>query len=187
VPSGPGGQRRSARMRVLVYGFGPYRRFKNNITREIVRKLRASPNLKKIVFPVRFHKKQFTIAVSKYRPDVVLGLGQCSTGRLLRIERRAVNKRREHKKEKPRAIVRGGPKSMPATLRLEKAALGKHVKISYDAGDYVCNFSMYVILDYLRRRRRENGRFGFIHVPHDYDPARAQAFLAGLVGKLATL
>jgi len=159
-------------MRVLVYGFGPYQRFKDNITQEIVGKLPASRNLKKIVFPVRFDKKQFTTAIKKYRSDIVLGLGQCSGGKLLRVERRAVNKKRNHKKESVRAIVRGGARTLPTSLKLDKSALGERAKISYDAGDYVCNFSMYVILDYLERHHLST-RFGFIHVPHDYDLARA--------------
>lgn len=155
-------------MRVLIYGFGPYKQFEDNITRRIVRNLPSSHNLKKIVFPVRFDKKQFTDAVKKHRPDFVLGLGQCSRGRLLRIERKAMNKRREQKKEKARSILRGGPRWLPTTLRLEKLALGKQTKISHNAGDYVCNFSMYVMLDYLQRHRSETG-FGFIHVPYRYN------------------
>jgi pyroglutamyl-peptidase len=172
--------------RVLVYGFGPYKQFKDNVTSRIVKKLRASRTLKKIVFPVKFDKKQFIDAVKKHRPDVVLGLGQCSKGSWMRIERRAINKKRSYKKEKPRAIARGGAKWLPANLRPEKSASAGRTKISYDAGDYVCNFSMYVVLDYLRRHRRET-RFGFIHVPHDYDPARARVFLTRLVGKLPSL
>jgi len=155
-------------MRMMVYGFGPYRDFEKNITQHIVRKLPRSANLQKIVFPVRFDKKQFTGAVKKHRPDFVLGLGQSSRGRLLRIERRAVNKRREQKKEKARSILRGGPRWLPTTLRLGKLALGKQTKISHNAGDYVCNFSMYVMLDYLQRHRSETG-FGFIHVPYRYN------------------
>jgi pyroglutamyl-peptidase len=162
-------------MRILIYGFGPYRQFKRNITQHIVRNLPSPRNLKKIVFPVRFDKKQFTDAVKKHRPDLVLGLGQCSRGRLLRIERRAVNKRRNRKREKPHTITHGGVRSLKTTLNLEPAP-GKQAKLSSNAGDYVCNFSMYVILDYLRRYRPE-AQFGFIHVPYDYDPKRAAKFV----------
>ncbi len=169
-------------MRILVYGFGPYRQFKTNVTQRIVRKLSSSRNLKKIVFPVRFDKKQFTEAVRRHRPDFILGLGQCSGGRLLRIERRAVNRRRNDRGGKGRAIVRGGPATLASTLRLEKSALGRQAKISRDAGDYVCNFSMYVILDYLRRHSA-SARFGFIHVPHDYHAARAAKFVGRVLKK----
>jgi pyroglutamyl-peptidase len=170
-------------MRVLVYGFGAYKQFKDNITRRIVRKLPPSANLKKIIFPVRFHKTQFTAAIKKHRPDVILGLGQCSTGAKLRIERRAVNRRRNNKVEKGRAIARGGPKALAATLRLDKPVLGKQAKISRDAGDYVCNFSMYVMLDYLRRRSKA-ARFGFVHVPCDYDRKRAVKWVTKILRML---
>src|SRR5689334_9048909 len=102
-------------MRVLVYGFGPYKQFKKNITRKILRKLPRSAKLKKIVFPVRFDKNQFIAAVAKHRPDVILGLGQCGSGKHLRIERRAANRRRNSKEEKGRAIRRGGPKARTPT------------------------------------------------------------------------
>jgi pyrrolidone-carboxylate peptidase len=171
-------------MLVMVYGFGPYRQFENNITQQIVRKLPSSPNLQKIVFPVRFDKKQFTDAVKKHRPDFVLGLGQSSRGRLLRIERRAVNKRRDDKKQKLRPIVRGGPKWLQTHLRQEKSALGRQAKLSSDAGDYVCNFSMYVILDYLRRHTGGIAQFGFVHIPHRYDPKKATRFVRKVLNQL---
>lgn len=170
-------------MRVLIYGFGPYGQFKDNITQHIVNTLPRSANLKKIVFPVRFNKQQFPDSVKRFRPDVVVGLGQCSRGRQLRIERRAVNKRRSHKKENARSIVRGGPVSLPTTLNLQKFADGKQARISKDAGDYVCNFSMYVILHYLRHHRRD-ARFGFVHVPHDYNPERAVKFVRKILRSL---
>lgn len=171
-------------MLVMVYGFGPYRQFENNITQQIVRKLPSSPNLQKIVFPVRFNKKQFTDAVKKHRPDLVLGLGQCSRGRLLRIERRAVNKRRNRKEEKPHSITRGGVRSLKTTLKLEQLAPGKQAKLSSNAGDYVCNFSMYVILDYLRRHTGGIARFGFVHIPHQYDPKKATQFVLKILNRL---
>ena len=136
-------------MRILIYGFGPYKQFQENITQRVLGKLPARSGVRQLVFPVRFDKKQFASAVERFRPDIILGLGQCSNGRLLRIEQRAVNRKRNDRKERARPIVLGGPKWLPTTLRLEKLALGKQAKISRDAGDYVCNFSMYVILAYL--------------------------------------
>jgi pyrrolidone-carboxylate peptidase len=171
-------------MRVLIYGFGPYRQFRDNVTRHIVRKLPRSANLKKIVFRVRFDKKQFIDAVKKYRPDFVLGLGQCSTGKLLRIERRAVNRRRNEKRDKAWPIVRGGPKRLPTTLKLGGAVRGKQVKLSSNAGDYVCNFSMYVILYSLRRHTGGIAYFGFVHIPRRYDLKKATLFVRKVLHKL---
>ncbi len=160
-------------MRLLIYGFGPYLRFKGNITEKILRKLPRRRGLKKIVFPVRFQKSQFVKTVKKYNPDAVLGLGQRSRGRRLKIELKAVNQKRKDKREKPTSIVPGGPKRLRTNLELKGS---DQATISYDAGNYVCNYSMYVILDYLRRNRLPT-RFGFIHIPHHYNVAKATRFL----------
>jgi pyrrolidone-carboxylate peptidase len=161
-------------MRILVYGFGVYRSFKENVTGKIIRRLPRQRQLSKIIFPVRFHRRQFIDAVRKHDPDVILGLGQCSRGKRLRIERCALNKRRADKHEKAQPIVRGGPRQLPTNLRLR---IGPPARFSRNAGDYVCNYSMYVILDYLKRRRLPV-RFGFVHIPHDFDPGKASRILA---------
>ncbi len=164
-------------MRLLIYGFGPYKQFKDNITEKILRGLPARKGVKKVIFPVRFQKRQFIEALKKHRPEVILGLGQTSRSRRIKIERQAVNWRRENKGDRARPIRAGGRKWLGANLRLNG---GRQAKISYDAGDYVCNYSMYVILDYLKRRALP-ARFGFIHIPHDYSLPRARRFLAGAI------
>ena len=92
-------------MHLLIYGFGPYLGFHDNVTEKIVRKLPKRRWLKKVIFPVRFHRSQFINAIKAYDPDVILGLGQCSRGRLLRIESTAINQRRNSKSEKARRIA----------------------------------------------------------------------------------
>lgn len=167
-------------MRVLVYGFGPYRNFQSNITESILRKLPRSHRLHRIIFPVEFNKSQFLDSIRQYKPNVVLGLGQCSRGRRLRIEVQAVNRRRHHKGEKARPIVPGGALRLRTNLRFD---LGRRARLSQNAGDYVCNYSMYVVLDFLKRSRAPI-RFGFIHVPHRYDAATAVRMLAKAIGKI---
>ncbi|MGH7773150.1 MAG: hypothetical protein ACREQA_13065 [Candidatus Binatia bacterium] len=160
-------------MRLLLYGFGPYLRFKENITEKLLNKLPGKKGLKKVVFPVRFQKGQFIKTMKRYNPDVVLGLGQRSRGRRLKIELKAGNQKRKDKREKPRSIVPGGPERLRTSLELNGI---DQARISYDAGNYVCNYSMYVILDYLRRNRLPT-RFGFIHIPHHYNVDKAIRFL----------
>jgi pyroglutamyl-peptidase len=167
-------------MRVLIYGFGPYREFSDNITEKILRKFPQRNGLKKVVFPVRFHKSQFIGAVEKHKPDVIVGLGQCSRGRRLRIEAQAINSRRNNQNEKGRPIITGQPPRLRTNIKL---ALGRHGKSSHKAGDYVCNYSMYVILDFLKRRRLPI-RFGFIHIPHKYQANKAMRLLEKAIGKI---
>jgi len=166
-------------MRILIYGFGPYHQFRDNVTEKIVRALPKRRGLKKIVFPVRFHKGQFTGAVEQFRPDVILGLGQCSTGRVLRIETRAVNRLRNTKNEQPKPIVRAGSPELYPDLQLDLAG---RARMSRDAGDYVCNFSMYVMLDHIKRLRLPI-LYGFVHVPCRYDQKLAQRALRGAMDR----
>jgi pyroglutamyl-peptidase len=164
-------------MRLLLYGFGPYHHFRQNITERILRGLPTQKGLKKVVFPVRFHKGQFIKAVKDAKPDVIVGLGQCSRGQRLRIETKAVNRRRKDQRTKSRPIVPGGKPTLLTNLMLD---CGGEARSSGDAGDYVCNYSMYVILDYLRQHQL-NVRFGFIHIPHLYNSRRAIRFLTKVI------
>ncbi|HWP58718.1 MAG TPA: hypothetical protein VNL14_12580 [Candidatus Acidoferrales bacterium] len=129
--------------RILVYGFGPYGHFASNITARALEALAPVRNLKKIIFPVRFNEAQFVGAVRTYRPEIVLGLGQCARGASLRIETRAKNLKRERKSPIMKPIHPGGPRWLETTLPLRAEPQAKR---SRDAGSYVCNFSMYVIL-----------------------------------------
>src|SRR5262245_5589377 len=167
-------------MRLLIYGFGSYRHFQDNVTEKILRRLPRRNGLKKIVFPVRFQKAQFLSAIKKHRPDLVLGLGQCAHGQRLRIEVQAVNRRRNSPDDKARPILGGGSPSLRTHLRL---ALGQQGKYSNNAGEYVCNYSMYVILAFINRHQLPT-RFGFIHIPHRYDYKKATRLVEKAIGKI---
>lgn len=155
-------------MRVLVYGFGPYRQFRDNITARIIRSLPKFSGLMTEIFPVRFQRRQFIAALKRRRPDIILGLGQ-SSRKQIAVETRARNRWRAGKSDEFRPIFRVRPKSLPTTLKIRA---GRSVRSSNDAGDYVCNYSMYVLLDAALREGRKV-RFGFIHVPHDWDLPKA--------------
>jgi pyroglutamyl-peptidase len=157
--------------RILLYGFGPYRQFRDNITARILQLLPPQTGLTKVVFPVRFHRLQFIQALHRYKPDIVLGLGQ-STRKKIEVEMRAANRKRGAKNAGARPISARGPRWLPTTLRLK---LSHAVRSSKDAGDYVCNYSMYVMLDHIRGRELKT-RYGFIHIPFDH-PRRASTKL----------
>lgn len=166
--------------RVLLYGFGPYREFRNNITARLIRSLTPRPGLKKIVFPVRFHRKQFVGAIIQFKPEIILGLGQSSRVRI-DVEAQAVNRRRGRSTGPSKVISPTGPEKLRTTLALRA---GRGAGRSTDAGDYVCNFSMYVMLDHIRRRSADI-RYGFIHIPHDYDLEKAVGLVSKIVHQLS--
>lgn len=167
-------------MRLLVYGFGPYRNFSDNVTAKIIKLLPKRRGLKKVVFPVRFDRRQFIDAIDRHRPDVILGLGQ-SSRRRIEVETRAANRRRASHKARARLISTAGPCWLATNLRLR---LGRFARKSKDAGDYVCNYSMYVMLDHIRRGRRPI-RYGFVHIPHCFPPAVAARVVRNLLRQAA--
>jgi pyrrolidone-carboxylate peptidase len=169
-------------MRILLYGFGPYRHFSKNITATIVKAVPRQPGLRKVVFPVRFDRGQFIGALKKHRPDIIVGLGQ-SSRRQIEIEARAANRRRASKKAALRPILRNGPRWLGTSLKLK---LGRHARRSSNAGEYVCNYSMYVALEHIRRKRLRT-IFGFVHIPYDYDARKAANLVGNVLRKLRRL
>lgn len=169
-------------MAILLYGFGPYRQFRDNITARIIRSLPSQAGLKKFIFPVRFQRRQFIDALNRHKPDIVLGLGQSSRKRI-EVETWARNRRCGRKLDRPRPIFKDKPKSLPTTLSIRA---GRWAGISKDAGDYVCNYSMFVLLDEIGRRRMKTS-FGFIHIPHDCDQEKARRFVERILGQCAPL
>jgi pyrrolidone-carboxylate peptidase len=73
-----------------------------------------------------------------------------------------------------------GPRWLPTTLSVK---LGPLARRSKNAGDYVCNYSMYAMLDHIRRCRPQI-RYGFVHIPFDRDPRGAARLIARAIMKL---
>jgi pyroglutamyl-peptidase len=167
--------------RILLYGFGPYRQFRDNITAKIIRSLPPQPGLKKVVFPVRFHRKQFVDALERLKPDIVIGLGQ-SSRRSIDVEAQAANRRRARPADAPKLVSPRGPARLRTTLTLK---LGRQARKSSNAGDYVCNFSMYVMLDHIRCNRLDTP-YGFIHVPHDGDEKKVAGWIKQILASCNT-
>jgi pyroglutamyl-peptidase len=162
--------------RILLYGFGPYRQFRDNITAKIVQSLPRQPGLRKVVFPARFSRKQFVDALKRHNPDVVLGLGQ-SSRRRIEVELQAKNRRRSSKAAKAKTISGRGPARLKTTLDVK---IERQVGKSTNAGDYVCNFSMYVMLAHIRRVGTDVP-YGFIHIPYDHDRVKARRSVAKIL------
>lgn len=167
-------------MAILLYGFGPYRQFRDNITARIIKSLEPKSGLRKVIFPVRFQRRLFIDALDRHKPDVILGLGQ-SSRKQIEVETRARNRRRARKLDPPRPIFKDQPKSLPTTLAIRA---GRWAGISKDAGDYVCNYSMFVMLEEISRKKMPT-RFGFIHIPHDCDDRKASRIVARILRQFA--
>jgi pyroglutamyl-peptidase len=175
-----GGRNYDDPMQILIYGFGPYRQFQENITARIVKSLAPRLGLKQAVFLVRFRRSQFVGALKRHKPDVVLGMGQ-SERKNIEIEIRAANRKRVSKAAPARLISKHGRRWLPTTLAIR---MRPAIRRSKNAGDYVCNYSMYVIIDYLRRQAPK-AKFGFVHIPFDYDVSKAEKVIERIICQLS--
>src|SRR6266511_194177 len=110
--------------------------------------------------------------LKRNRPDAVLGLGQSSRQRI-EVESSATNRKRVRASHRPKRISTNGPTHRRTTLEIKT---GRQAGKSTDAGDYVCNYSMYVMLDHIAHEHLKI-LFAFVHIPHDYDWRKASRFV----------
>jgi pyrrolidone-carboxylate peptidase len=166
-------------MRILVYGFGPYRDFRDNITEIIIKTLPPLPGLRTAIFPVRFNRRQFIDVLERHEPYHVIGLGQCMRDRI-ELESRAANRKRASQSGRVKPIRQSGAEFISTTLDVD---LGSRVGRSDNAGDYVCNYSIYVMLEYISRSGSDC-RFGFLHIPHDIDLEKGVAVVMRAIAQI---
>lgn len=145
-------------MRALLTGFGPFGRWAVNSSGEAVRALAAArPDLATAVLPVDHEAAPVALAgaVAAARPDVLLLTGLADEPRL-RLERLA--RRPAHVAEGPEILHGLWP--WAAALEAIRAA-GAPVRLSDDAGRYVCDTSYWSALRLHPRPRA----VAFLHVP----------------------
>ena len=144
--------------RILVYGFGPYKQYRTNITEMTLRNIRLPKNTIVHIFDVRFARQMFIDVFDQIQPTIIIGLGQHPRARKLRIERKT--------------FPRGDPKkSLTTTLKLPNTS---DTTIAYNPGDYVCNFSMWHTRAWCQKH---NARSGFLHIPKNYSQDRLKRYL----------
>ncbi|WOO42208.1 hypothetical protein [Rubellicoccus peritrichatus] len=160
--------------RALVYGFGPFQNYRHNVTSDIVAEINQTGLATGIVFDVRFDREMFEDAIKHHRPDIIIGMGQHPGAKKIRIERRAVNWRKDDQLNE-QMIAENGPRYRYTSLKIPDDDLST---ITYDAGTYVCNFSMYVMCEY---SKRTGVPFAFLHVPFDVDPKRVVRYILNSV------
>lgn len=83
-------------MRILITAFEPFGGAETNITQSVLSLLPDSVAdwaIEKVCLPVSFKRAPIVLreAIATYSPDLVIMLGQCSTGENIRLERFAIN------------------------------------------------------------------------------------------------
>jgi pyroglutamyl-peptidase len=176
---------------VLVTGFGPFPGARTNPSASILGQLRRHGArlqrlgiaLRCVLLPVVHDEigPSLARAVAVHRPDAILHLGLAGRRSKLSVETRAVNRVGPlHPDARGRlppsqVLARGAPPSLTATYEAARvlAAIrrqGLAASRSIDAGDYVCNTTLYRSLLAVAAPR-----IGFLHVPRVQRPDQPKA------------
>ena len=137
----------------LLYAFEPWGKNASNISEDVLTKLNLSVD--KVNVQVRFEKHIFPEIINKGHKQII-GLGQYPSGDLIRIEKIAHNA--YGSKAMGYKVIDNGPTTLTTNLELIPTPQSH---ITYDAGKFVCNYSMYVIL----REKQIHQEFAFLHIP----------------------
>lgn len=163
--------------RILIYAFRPFGGNNINISEEVLKNVKQRKGLKKVYLKTRFEEKIFLDLIGKYKPEMIIGLGQYPRGKRIRIEKRAMNlfgsKNRDDKK-----ILEDGREYLDVNLEIKN---DERSFFSFDAGEFVCNYSMYILLN---ECLKINIKFGFLHIPRMMDKKVAINFIESSINSL---
>lgn len=173
-------------MKILVTGFEPFGKEKTNPSYEAAKELPdriLASQIIKMEIPTSFSRTIIALeeAIEKIRPHVVINIGQAGGRASIDIERVAINlahaKIPDNDGYQPidEKIQEDGENAYFASLPVRDMveaikAQGIPANISYSAGTYVCNTTMYNML-YLCQKKYPHIKAGFIHVPYSLDQA----------------
>ncbi|MEM1509548.1 MAG: pyroglutamyl-peptidase I [Thermofilaceae archaeon] len=188
--------------RILLTGFEPFGGEEVNPSAIVAKKaaeelINHGYDVHMAILPVSFKRAgtELTSLLNENRPEIAISLGLYGGASHLRLERVAVNIKDASKPDNDgwqpvdEPIDPIGPAAYFSTLPLRKILeklkeKGIPATISYSAGTFLCNFTMYTLL----RHADLNGypkRAGFIHVAYTPDiVARKMNLLASLPLKL---
>jgi pyroglutamyl-peptidase len=176
MPMAPG----AADPHILVTGFEPFGGDSVNPSQEIAKRLDGGRvgdhRIRGLVLPVAHERARelITSALAEAEPAAVLHVGLAARARIA-LEQVAVNVMdyaiadNLGQRFSGQPCVPGGPVAYASTLPLrailaELTAEGIPAYLSYTAGTYLCNQTMYSTLHAIAARPRQI-RAGFIHVP----------------------
>ena len=146
-------------MIILLYGFKAFDEFEDNITEKIILALPEMKDVHTMVFDVEFNREMFERVFEEVQPDIILGMGQHSGAEEIHIERIARNAWATREMKETTPIDEFAEAQIEMSLDLPVLDGSRE---SQDAGTYVCNFSMYWVECYARKR---GIRAGFVHIP----------------------
>lgn len=169
-------------MRVLISGFESFGGRKINPTALLIEALQNKDipipeglKVDQILLPVTFEHSFYNLQhrINEFNPDVVIAFGLSAKADAIKLETMALNKihaeisDNDGVRPREQMINHLGEPSYPSTLPLQGiegvlTEAGIPVKMSSDAGTYVCNYVFYRMME----SNQDSLRLcGFIHVP----------------------
>lgn len=155
--------------RVLLTAFEPYEEWRENSSWltliELTRWFDGGDDLVTRRYPVDFQAVKHRLAIDMQQDfDLILHLGQAPGASVIRLESFAVNMGSNHCE-----LVDGGPaaykSSLPLTAWGEKLHdRGVPAQVSYHAGTYLCNATLYMSQHYAAREGLQT-QSTFLHLP----------------------
>jgi pyroglutamyl-peptidase len=150
---------RSRPLRILVTGFGPFPGAPDNPTGPLVRALGrkgwSGATVKSHVFATRYQAVDRALPrlLTTFKPDAIVMFGLATRSRKIRVETLARNRISHHPDaggftRRPCAIDPASHRNLPvrapaaALLRAVKRT-GLPVRLSRNAGDYLCNYTLW--------------------------------------------
>lgn len=185
--------------KILVTGFEPFGGLAINPTQQLVERLegRSVPGveLHTGLLPVEYDECLRVVLerIDRLEPDAVIACGLAAGRSAITPERIAINVKdtgadhaiADNGGRRPRdERINDGPDGIFSTLpirAIEQALVGAGIPttISNTAGTYICNNTMYGVLDHLRRRESP-ALAGFIHFPASTELAASDPRLASM-------
>ncbi|WKL00155.1 pyroglutamyl-peptidase I [Paenibacillus amylolyticus] len=186
-------------VKILISGFEPFGGDAVNPTGALMEALAneviEGAELKTVLLPVHFNEcADLLIAeMEAYRPDVVIACGLAKGRTSITPERIAVNVKdippgsyADNQGQRPvdEPIVDGSPDGLFSTLPIraivnDMSAAGIPAAVSNTAGTYICNNTMYRVLDHIRIGQLPI-RAGFVHFPASTEMAVLQPSVPSL-------
>lgn len=178
--------------KTLVTAFGDFLNNDINSTQEFLKEIPENKNIIKHIFHVGYFKNEFIKPIKKHNPERIIFMGMDKKAKFPKFETIAKNEMITLKNQLYRRLVtmytywlKWNNKNLRIEKPINKDLLTvipisknkrkqikvktkppnfKEIKISKDAGNYVCNYSIWIVEDYLRKNKI-NADFCFIHLP----------------------
>lgn len=167
--------------KILLTGFGPFRNHGENPSEILVQNLSTvfsrQSNIHTLILPTEYKRSWDMLehAITDYNPDIVLSFGLAARRKHICLESTAFNSASTNLADASgytphkNVLITGAPSFYKSNLplaRIEKSLRnqGHKVRISRDAGDYVCNATLFKLLHHAKKEKPDM-KATFIHIP----------------------